>query len=163
MTKISRNAPCPCGSGKKYKRCCLPNEAATPRPSSVVPPSGRHVVYGPAEVSTDIDDLSNSVVDLINENRLDEAEEACMQLLQEFPECVDGIERLVAVHKAKGNFALAADYARQTVAFMKERGDDFDTELIKDFENQEQDMKQRATEQRLGGDSESRAEDGTAS
>ncbi|MFQ6091569.1 MAG: SEC-C metal-binding domain-containing protein [bacterium] len=20
--KISRNAPCPCGSGKKYKRCC---------------------------------------------------------------------------------------------------------------------------------------------
>ncbi len=22
--KISRNAPCPCGSGKKYKRCCLP-------------------------------------------------------------------------------------------------------------------------------------------
>lgn len=22
--KISRNAPCPCGSGKKYKRCCFP-------------------------------------------------------------------------------------------------------------------------------------------
>jgi SEC-C motif domain protein len=21
-TRISRNAPCPCGSGKKYKRCC---------------------------------------------------------------------------------------------------------------------------------------------
>jgi len=21
--KISRNAPCPCGSGKKYKTCCL--------------------------------------------------------------------------------------------------------------------------------------------
>ena len=24
---ISRNAPCPCGSGKKYKRCCLGREA----------------------------------------------------------------------------------------------------------------------------------------
>jgi uncharacterized protein YecA (UPF0149 family) len=23
MAKISRNAPCPCGSGKKYKKCCL--------------------------------------------------------------------------------------------------------------------------------------------
>ncbi len=23
-TPISRNAPCPCGSGKKYKKCCLP-------------------------------------------------------------------------------------------------------------------------------------------
>ena len=25
-TKVSRNAPCPCGSGKKYKRCCLPKD-----------------------------------------------------------------------------------------------------------------------------------------
>ncbi|MGE5310910.1 MAG: SEC-C metal-binding domain-containing protein [Nitrospirota bacterium] len=24
--RASRNAPCPCGSGKKYKRCCLRNE-----------------------------------------------------------------------------------------------------------------------------------------
>jgi len=23
MAAIGRNAPCPCGSGKKYKRCCL--------------------------------------------------------------------------------------------------------------------------------------------
>ncbi|MBW2430077.1 MAG: SEC-C domain-containing protein, partial [Deltaproteobacteria bacterium] len=23
MAKIGRNEPCPCGSGKKYKRCCL--------------------------------------------------------------------------------------------------------------------------------------------
>jgi len=23
MNKVSRNDPCPCGSGKKYKRCCL--------------------------------------------------------------------------------------------------------------------------------------------
>ena len=23
---VSRNAPCPCGSGKKYKRCCLPRQ-----------------------------------------------------------------------------------------------------------------------------------------
>lgn len=23
MIKIERNEPCPCGSGKKYKKCCL--------------------------------------------------------------------------------------------------------------------------------------------
>ena len=23
MKKIGRNKPCPCGSGKKYKNCCL--------------------------------------------------------------------------------------------------------------------------------------------
>lgn len=26
--KIGRNAPCPCGSGKKYKNCCM-NKAQT--------------------------------------------------------------------------------------------------------------------------------------
>ncbi|WP_421315948.1 SEC-C metal-binding domain-containing protein [Aeromonas veronii] len=23
LLKIGRNEPCPCGSGKKYKQCCL--------------------------------------------------------------------------------------------------------------------------------------------
>lgn len=23
MSKLGRNKPCPCGSGKKYKKCCL--------------------------------------------------------------------------------------------------------------------------------------------
>ena len=27
MAKAGRNDSCPCGSGKKYKKCCLPNEA----------------------------------------------------------------------------------------------------------------------------------------
>lgn len=29
MTKIGRNDPCSCGSGKKYKKCCEPKEAAS--------------------------------------------------------------------------------------------------------------------------------------
>lgn len=28
MGKIGRNNPCPCGSGKKYKHCCLPAQQA---------------------------------------------------------------------------------------------------------------------------------------
>jgi hypothetical protein len=28
MAKIGRNQPCPCGSGKKYKHCCLQREQA---------------------------------------------------------------------------------------------------------------------------------------
>ena len=27
--KVGRNDPCPCGSGKKYKKCCLAKERAT--------------------------------------------------------------------------------------------------------------------------------------
>ena len=30
MDKIGRNEPCPCGSGKKYKKCCLGQEAPPP-------------------------------------------------------------------------------------------------------------------------------------
>lgn len=32
MIQTSRNAPCPCGSGKKYKKCCLPLDAEKHRP-----------------------------------------------------------------------------------------------------------------------------------
>src|SRR5438093_13187182 len=28
MNKVSRSDPCPCGSGKKYKKCCLEKDAA---------------------------------------------------------------------------------------------------------------------------------------
>ncbi len=28
QTGLNLNAPCPCGSGLKYKRCCLPKELA---------------------------------------------------------------------------------------------------------------------------------------
>jgi uncharacterized protein YchJ len=31
QTATHRSAPCPCGSGLKYKRCCLPKETARSR------------------------------------------------------------------------------------------------------------------------------------
>ena len=37
VSSISRNAPCPCGSGKKYKLCCLARDAAVPLPHSSPP------------------------------------------------------------------------------------------------------------------------------
>lgn len=30
--KIGRNDPCPCGSGKKYKQCCLLKGISSPKP-----------------------------------------------------------------------------------------------------------------------------------
>ncbi len=39
MTKIGRNQPCPCGSGKKHKHCCLQAEqAARPTASAQAAP-----------------------------------------------------------------------------------------------------------------------------
>lgn len=36
MAAIGRNAPCPCGSGKKYKRCCLLKAQRTSWTSRIV-------------------------------------------------------------------------------------------------------------------------------
>lgn len=33
MAKIGRNQPCPCGSGLKYKKCCLKSKPTTTTPS----------------------------------------------------------------------------------------------------------------------------------
>lgn len=35
-TKVGRNDPCPCGSGKKYKHCCLNKPVGTIKPSSAI-------------------------------------------------------------------------------------------------------------------------------
>jgi hypothetical protein len=45
---------------------------------------------------TELDRLSNSVVDLIEEGRLEEAENVCHQLLVHYPDQIDGTERLEA-------------------------------------------------------------------
>jgi hypothetical protein len=64
--RVSRNAPCPCGSGKKYKHCCLRKdaEAHSPRPSPRITdldgkpkkrpefPMGTVALYGPNDKVT---------------------------------------------------------------------------------------------------------------
>lgn len=119
MAKIGRNTPCPCGSGKKYKKCCLGRQKATTQPEPY--PSGFTPFY------TELDLLSNSVVDLIDENKLDEAEAASERLLREYPDQVDGFERLGQVNEARGkwseainNYQKAADFARTIPGFAPE-------------------------------------------
>ena len=43
--KIGRNSPCPCGSGKKYKKCCLDKDQQTVRkhPNKVIQPTPHKV------------------------------------------------------------------------------------------------------------------------
>ena len=44
MAKTGRNEPCPCGSGLKYKRCCLPREAPAPAPAQAAGPASQTFV-----------------------------------------------------------------------------------------------------------------------
>jgi hypothetical protein len=42
--KIGRNEPCPCGSGKKYKRCCIDAKDRAPSPGSVITRDGEQLL-----------------------------------------------------------------------------------------------------------------------
>jgi len=124
MAKIGRNAPCPCGSGKKYKKCCL------------MPKAGKEQKYASntkfIPVYTKLDQLSNSVVDLIKQERLDEAEAVSHKLLNDYPDQVDGLNRLAMVYEARGEKDKAADYYRKAADFA-ESNPGFDKQMVNWF------------------------------
>ena len=116
MAKISRNAPCPCGSGKKYKKCCLlRKEAETLEQRRILE---QNVGKALVEVD-DLDDLSNSVLDLIDAEKFDEAESVCNELRKRYPDQVDGIERMAMVYEARGENGKASEYYMRTAEFMR--------------------------------------------
>jgi tetratricopeptide (TPR) repeat protein len=124
MAQVGRNQPCPCGSGKKYKRCCLAKDEALASERL----RAQAVVHDLWE-DDDLDETSNAVVDLIHAGRLDEAEAAARDLLLRYPDVVDGLERLGMVYEARGDRKQAADYYRQAVTFILENPDGFDGEI----------------------------------
>jgi len=124
MPEIGRNDPCPCGSGKKYKKCCLAADdaAAVARARAA---NEEAAAYAQAEREADalfkaLDDLSNRVPGLIKAGKLDEAEAIGHDLLERYPDMPDGLERLAEVHEARGSNKLAADYCRKAAAFQSE-------------------------------------------
>lgn len=117
MVKIGRNAPCPCGSGKKYKRCCLPKQSGSSREQGG---NTEQSLMSKERFLADLDDLdklSNSVLELIEESRLDEAEDVCRDLLARYPDQIDGLDRLAQVYEARGDRKKAAEYYRKAAAF----------------------------------------------
>ncbi len=126
MTSAGRNDPCPCGSGRKYKKCCL--EADAQRKLAGAGQGGGMAVPVRAVV-TELDELSNRVVDLLDAGSFDEAEAACHRLRAQYPDQVDGIWRLAAVHEARGARAAAARCYREAAGFMRTRGG-FEEETI---------------------------------
>jgi tetratricopeptide (TPR) repeat protein len=141
MAKTGRNDPCPCGSGKKYKSCCLTNDeaaererlAAAVRPAALRLPgvAGEFTVtpaaaYYGYDDTDELTDASNAVVDLVHAGRLDEAEQAARDLLVRFPDEHDGYDRLGMVHEARGENRQAADCYRRVIAIIRDHPDSYD-------------------------------------
>jgi hypothetical protein len=118
MTAIARNHPCPCGSGKKYKLCCLGRQETAAREAHQARLRER---LAARRVELVLDDdpltlLSNQANTLIREARLDDAERVCQQLLDEYPDYVDGHERSAQLHEARGDHKAAALAWREALA-----------------------------------------------
>ena len=134
MVKPGRNDPCPCGSGKKYKRCCLDKDVAAER-ERLAAAAWRPIVdvdivnsFDEFDIDIDIDTddaedeltaNSDAAVDLIEQGRLDEAEEVARHLLERFPHAHDGWDRLGMVYQARGDDQSAADCYRKVIEVIR--------------------------------------------
>lgn len=125
MAKIGRNQPCPCGSGKKYKQCCLATDEAAAaaareeqRRNAPPPPPPAPVPRWP--VVDDADEqlarMSNDAIKLIKAGKLDEADRRCHRLLDQFPDLPDGHMRLGQLFRARGEPTRAAQHLRLAAA-----------------------------------------------
>ena len=125
MTKVSRNQPCPCGSGKKYKQCCLAaDDAARLASLDRAPQAPPLAALATIDVRSfndreRLEQLSNGSLDLIHAGRLDEAEPMCQQLLTEFPDVLDGHMRLGQLHRVRGDAKQAAEHLRIAAAMAR--------------------------------------------
>ena len=151
MPKTGRNDPCPCGSGKKYKHCCLEKDRA----AELAPAIAQRVALqaqkanqvalrkdyqdellesqAALQEAQALDAASNAVVDLVHAGRLDEAEQAARELLVRYPEVHDGYDRLGMVHEARGQFREAADCYRKVIEFTRANPEDYDAGFVDSF------------------------------
>lgn len=117
MKKTGRNAPCPCGSGKKYKKCCL---------NATRPSTSGTLIY------SDLDELSNQIPELINQKKYDDAEEICQKLLKQYPDQIDGLHRSAELFEAMADYDKAITFYNMTANFA-EQADGFEQKSVEYF------------------------------
>jgi tetratricopeptide (TPR) repeat protein len=133
MAKIGRNDPCPCNSGKKYKKCCMAGDEAAARaarpaqPATV--PAHRPSWASYVQEHDELTEASNAVVDMVQAGNLDAAEQAAHELLARFPDVHDGYDRLGMVYEARGDHRQAADYYRKAINVIRNHPDNYDPEF----------------------------------
>lgn len=90
--KTGRNDPCPCGSGKKYKQCCLIKQATPAQPQALDQATAQLLMDGFA---------------LYRGARWDEAAAICMKVLKVRAEQPDALHLLGLVEQGRGHLQEA--------------------------------------------------------
>jgi tetratricopeptide (TPR) repeat protein len=155
MATPGRNDPCPCGSGKKYKKCCLPTQDAEEGKVIAKEQAAREErtaarrleerqakaaflerFLAANEVDEELEALtvaSNAAVNLVKAGKLKEAEAAARGLLESFPHVHDGWDRLGMVHEARGENKQAADCYRKALDIIRAQPENYDPEFAEAF------------------------------
>lgn len=140
---MGRNEPCPCGSGRKYKRCCWAKHAAE-RAAAAAPDAAAsgHVRTGVAhgrswdEVRR-LDEWANGARDHVDARRWAEADELCERLIAEYGDQIDGYEIRGQVRAAQGNWPEAAAAYERALEVAAAQGEDaFDPIILDDLRKQ---------------------------
>ena len=143
-----RNDPCPCGSGKKYKKCCLArDEAQAPNPAhdhkgcSPDDHLRAGVLHVPAgltdaeirEYVGRMDRWSHAGLDAFDQGRLEEAERIADQLRTEYPDQIDGEQLRARVRLRQERWEDAALGFEKAVAIALKYREDYDDEFIENL------------------------------
>jgi tetratricopeptide (TPR) repeat protein len=113
-----------------------PRSPVTSAPQKSARACGKALVAKLSGTETYDDELttaSNAAIDLIHDDKLNEAEAAARNLLVRYPEVPDGWDRLGMVHEKRGENRQAADCYRKLIAFVREHLDDFDAEIADEY------------------------------
>jgi cytochrome c-type biogenesis protein CcmH/NrfG len=90
MLSTGRNNPCPCGSQKKYKQCCLKSDARE-------------------HISDSITNQLRTALQLQQSGNIRQAEAIYHQVLQNSPNHPDALHLLGLLARQEGNYQQAVD------------------------------------------------------
>ena len=151
MAKPGRNDRCPCGSGKKYKACCLPRDEAAERDRLAAEQAGREAraeatrleqrkerdaIAADLAASADLrdpDETADAALRFIQEGKLEETETAGRHLIDRHPDIPDGWEFLGHVHETRGENQEAIACYRRVLEIVDRTPDDFDPGYTQKF------------------------------
>ena len=146
MAKIGRNDRCPCGSGKKYKHCCMAHDEAAEREkrtaaerdgraAAAADLAAQHDPHLCDDCNEQLDAAANAVLALIDARKFAAAEQAAHDVLARFPAVHDGYECLGRLYQAKGDNHQAVDCYRKVIAFARNEPHLYDPHFIDHFQD----------------------------
>lgn len=124
--KIGRNAPCPCGSGRKYKSCCRAAHERARRATRQIKRDALASGNPEAAIKHHLILLSNvrdKAQALLAAGDFDAAREAAHDVLRQFPGEVDAYELLATIAEADGKIGEAERWWRKALAHIESLDD----------------------------------------